>query len=525
MNSSRTDGRTSQKASPLTDTTEYTHITDIQKSLSLVEEERDQARKEAWQLETTLKTLTEGVIVADTHGKVIQMNPAAIRLHGLPYNPAEQWQLNRFSDFFEILSLNGEVQPLSSWPLSRVLRGETFSELEFVIRNKQNGREWIGSYDGNPSLDSHGQLQLAILTLRDVTAHKAAQVELTRRNLEFMTLADNAPDTITRHDLHYRYMYANRAMLTITGLTPEHYIGKTYREAGMPEEQCLLFDTLLDQVRTTGQPTTTEYTFPTVTGKRYFQSRLVPEYTEDGVLTSILVISRDVTDAKELEQRKDDFISMANHELKTPLTALKGMLQLLIRKFKRQGLTSDLDAFSTMEAQVDKLTALVNELLDATKIQADRLDYADEKVDLAALTREVILQLQSAYPTHQLNVVGSTEALIQGDRDRLGQVISNLVTNAVKYSPKANQIDIYLSTTLEAVTLVVRDYGVSIPLQHQPHIFEKFYRAYTVKEKSFPGLGMGLFISKEITERLGGRIWFESSEAEGTRFYLQFPHI
>jgi signal transduction histidine kinase len=226
---------------------------------------------------------------------------------------------------------------------------------------------------------------------------------------------------------------------------------------------------------------------------------------------------------KELEQRKDAFISMAGHEFRTPLTALKLQTQLLEKQLARQGIQACTPALSKMEAQVNRVTRLVGELLDVAKIQAGRLEYTREPVDLDMLLRETVNTMQQAYPTHAIVLREMTHAVLVGDQDRLEQVFTNLISNAIKYAPDAPLIEVALNTSEEVVTISVRDQGIGIPREMHGRIFERFYRAVPLRQCAFPGLGMGLYIVAEIVKHHGGTIRVESERGKGATFHVTFP--
>jgi PAS domain S-box-containing protein len=229
---------------------------------------------------------------------------------------------------------------------------------------------------------------------------------------------------------------------------------------------------------------------------------------------------------KELEQRKDAFISMASHELKTPLTSLKLQMQLLGRQLAKQGISDAAPALSRMQVQGKRLEQLIAELLDVSKIQAGRLEYAQEPVDLDALLHEVADTLQQIYPSHTLVVrsAGQTgQTSLIGDPDRLGQVFTNLLSNAIKYAPDAETVEMDLDTSENAVTVRVRDHGLGIPREQRDKIFERFYRAAGAKQKGIPGLGMGLYIVEEIVKQHGGTITVDSEVGKGSTFTVTLP--
>ncbi|HEX7735753.1 MAG TPA: PAS domain S-box protein [Ktedonobacteraceae bacterium] len=226
---------------------------------------------------------------------------------------------------------------------------------------------------------------------------------------------------------------------------------------------------------------------------------------------------------KELEQRKDAFISMASHELRNPLTALKLQTTLLHRQLAKQGILDSAPALFKMETQINKVTRLVEELLDISKIQAGRLEYLQEIVDLDALLREITETMQQTNPSHTIMVRGATQTCLMGDQDRLGQVFTNLLSNAIKYSPGAEAVEMDLSASEEMVMIRVSDHGSGIPREQRDRIFERFYRVADPKQRAIPGLGMGLYIVAEIVKRHGGSITVDSAVGKGSTFTVILP--
>lgn len=226
---------------------------------------------------------------------------------------------------------------------------------------------------------------------------------------------------------------------------------------------------------------------------------------------------------KELEQRKDDFISIASHELRNPLIALKMQLAMLQMQLTEQGIPASVPALAGMEAQIDKVSWVVNELLDVSKIQAGRLEYVQEPVDLDALLREVVEIMQQTHPSHTIVVRGAVQTTLIGDRDRLGQVFTNLLSNAIKYSPDAQSVEVDLSASEDAVTIRVLDHGLGIPCEQRDKIFERFYRSRVPGQRVIPGLGMGLYIVSKIVEGHGGTITVDSEVGKGSTFTVTLP--
>jgi len=220
---------------------------------------------------------------------------------------------------------------------------------------------------------------------------------------------------------------------------------------------------------------------------------------------------------------RDEFISAASHELKTPITSLKVFLQVMQKQFEREHHEEN-PQLGKMRLQVDKLTTLINDLLDVSRIQLGKLAFHTEQFDLSALVQEIIDILQPTTKEHRIRFEKTTLIKISGDRDRIGQVIMNLITNAMKYSPVDDDVIVTLSRDKKFVTLSVQDFGIGIDKKHQKKIFNRFYQIKDSRHPVSPGIGMGLYISREIIKRHGGRIWVESTHGKGSIFRFTLPY-
>jgi signal transduction histidine kinase len=238
-----------------------------------------------------------------------------------------------------------------------------------------------------------------------------------------------------------------------------------------------------------------------------------------------LLMAAVMAERHTLERRKDAFISMASHELRTPLTCMKGYAQLLHKQLANTEHLRALRALTRIEMQIEQISRLIEDLLDLSKIQAGKLTFTDERVDVDAWAREVIEQFQQTTNHHQISLQGSAEGTLICDRERLSQVLNNLLTNAVKYSPQSEQINVHLTSTPQCLTVSVQDFGIGIPTTELQRVFQQFYRVAGRHERTAPGLGIGLSIAREIIEHYGGRLWVESVEGQGSTFSFSLPPI
>ena len=219
-------------------------------------------------------------------------------------------------------------------------------------------------------------------------------------------------------------------------------------------------------------------------------------------------------------QKKDEFISMASHELKTPVTSLKAYTEILKIKLEEENNLMAVTMLTKMNRQIDKLTHLIGDLLDVSKANAGMLNYNFEDTDFNELVKDVVVNMQLTSTNHQIEMNLAETTVIECDKNRLGQVIINILSNAMKYSPRSGKIEVTSVKRDQDVSLYIQDYGIGIPLDQQSKLFSRFFR---VTENTFPGLGLGLYISNEIIKRHSGSMSFTSEEGKGSTFGFTLP--
>ncbi len=244
----------------------------------------------------------------------------------------------------------------------------------------------------------------------------------------------------------------------------------------------------------------------------------------------VLGVYQDVTVLKEAEAIKDQFISLATHELRTPVTVMSGYTDMLLRHAAR-GKEHTLDEWQSkklqeMKQSAQQLVKLTEDLLDVAQMQTGRLQLHLSSTDLVALTQRVATQLQMTTSLHHIVVQTSLPHLwAMVDAFRIEQVLSNLLNNAIKYSPQGGVIEVAIGEDPEAheARFSIRDHGMGIPREQQAHIFRRFVRAENVRATGIRGTGLGLYLCRELVERHGGHIYFESEEGAGTTFFFSLP--
>lgn len=232
---------------------------------------------------------------------------------------------------------------------------------------------------------------------------------------------------------------------------------------------------------------------------------------------------REQIEQRELDKRRNEFISMVVHEIKTPLTSLKASAQLLNRRSARAGDENTTRLTTRMDTQINKLTQLIDDFRDVTRIEGDRLQFRENYFSFDELVHEMVEELQPITDHQTIMCEGGTQKTVWGDRTRIGQVITNFLTNAVKYAPDADRIMLKTSADDTTVTLCVQDFGPGIPKEEHVSIFNPFYRIEGTEQRAASGLGLGLYIAAEMIRRQEGKIWVESEEGKGATFCFTLP--
>jgi signal transduction histidine kinase len=259
--------------------------------------------------------------------------------------------------------------------------------------------------------------------------------------------------------------------------------------------------------------------FETARGERWISISGVEFF--DGTVYAF----RDVTDDHRLHELKADFVATASHELRTPLAAVYGAAQTLRRHDFALDEAGRERFVSLIVDESDRLGRIVNEILLASQLDADRVDLTSEPFDARELLERVAESIRTHAPPGIAIEVVAPDSMqpIAADRDRVRQVLVNLVENAIKYSPDGGVVEVGVETGDSQVRFHVRDEGIGIPDDEQARIFEKFYRLDPAMTRGVGGTGLGLYICNELVERMGGRIWVQSTSGGGSTFFFELP--
>jgi len=414
-----------------------------------------------------------------------------------------------------------------------------------ILRISENNKELaeaaqaIGGGDFHVPVQPRGESDLlgnAISRMKNelqqFTSEKLANaVELERlveviraSETHFRQIADQSPFMIWQTDDKGNAVYVNKRWLNFTGMSFDDSLGLGWAEMLHPEDEKdrpfikAFAERATYASRARFKNADGEYRWMQIQGNPVFENRRFQGYI--GSLT-------DVTDQLAAEQaildlmnKKDEFLSIASHELKTPLTSIKAYAQILQKKAAKE---DELSPFVTKTLQhVERLEKLINALLDVSRINSGQMSYDMETLEFDDLLRQSVESFGDTLPKHKIVIKNTITCTLKADRARIEQVINNLLNNAAKYSPDADTI--YVDAFLENGSAItsVQDLGVGIAEKDWKLCFERFYRSEKTYNK-FQGLGLGLFISSEIIKRHNGQIWVESELGKGSTFYFKLP--
>jgi PAS domain S-box-containing protein len=359
---------------------------------------------------------------------------------------------------------------------------------------------------------------LGYTLIENIQARKEATDLLQVSEKQFVSMTDMIPNQVWTTTGNGRISYVNRQVCEFFGCEAKELIGYGWHRFIHPDDlsKCV---TAWHHAIVSRKEYVTELRFRRNDGLyKWHLNRAIPIVDKDAI-AMWLGTSTDIDSQKNMEHQKDEFLNIASHELKTPLTTIKAYNQIIKRS----------DDPVKIKALVEKsifpikqLERLIADLLDVTMINSGRAVYTVGEFDFQEVIKQSIESVQYLSPEHNIILESSSQVLIKGDRLRLEQVLSNVLTNSVKYSPNSSRIIVKQKVDGGSLILSVRDFGIGIAAKDLDHLFDRYYRV----EKTaihFNGLGLGLFISGEIIKRHQGRIWIESELGKGTTVHFSLP--
>lgn len=362
-------------------------------------------------------------------------------------------------------------------------------------------------------------------TARDLRPEIKAQLELAQAVRELEFLANSVPTVVWTATPDGRLDFINERWLDHSGVDVADSLGDNWTTTIHPDDLDRTVKSWQNSL-TTPSPYQAEFRLMDKYGHyRWWLVRAIALTDHEGNIIKWYGSNTDINEQKELQLQKDDFLGIASHELKTPVTSIKAYAQIVEMMLRRAGDEENTVLLVKMNSQINRLTSLIADLLDVTKINTEKLTLNNSVFDFDQLVSEVAGEIQLTTAQHKLENKLHSNSQVNLDRVRLRQVITNLLTNAIKYSPNAENIIIETQVVDGEVQCCVQDFGIGIEPEKQDKIFEQFFRISNINKYAFPGLGLGLYISMKIIKQMGGRIWLDSQIGKGSSFYFAVPLI
>jgi len=487
-------------------------------------------------LKAALDSSISGIIITDNRlndNPIIYCNKAFEQLSG--YQRAEV--IGRNCRFLQGKERDQEARQAIR---EAVLEGKSVT-VELRNYRKDGTLFWNELYI-SPINGEDGKVTHFIGVQNDVTRRKNAEENLVferrqvERKVEERTLElkenqeylDSIVQTIRQGllvlDPDYKVISANDFFLKTFKVEKRETIGRSLYELGNGQWNIDKLKNLLEKILPTNNPVLdfeVEHEFPHI-GKKLMLLNAHRIELEGTYKDRILLAIEDITELRASENRKDDFLSVSSHELKTPLTTIKGYNQTVLKLLPSDINPKIRSMVNKIGQQVDRLQKIITNLLEMSRIQSGRLVLETEEVDLNLLVADLAEDFKETHPSHLISIEGQISGTVPGDESQLSQVMQNLISNAIKYSPDAREIKILLSEVSNFAKISVTDYGLGISVDDQKQIFDRFFRVSNV-QKHFPGMGIGLYISEQIIRQHGGSLWVDSEPEKGATFSLTLP--
>lgn len=362
-----------------------------------------------------------------------------------------------------------------------------------------------------------------VITARNITKGITYQHELARTYSSYNKLIGANVVGMFVVDAHGGLSDINTAFVTLLGFTPQHFHERDFSwltlfkhaDSTVAERdlETLVSHSVLNPVEREIHNAVGECVPVILTGVRI---------NNNPVQSLCMVI--DISEQKRLDSKKDEFMSIASHELRTPLTTLKGYVQLM-QLYIQQGRTEELQPFiDKVNLQVLKMISLIEDLLNSSRLDLGKMSYLYKDFDMSPFVADLMVEARSMYPNNKFELIEATKPTpVRADKLRMEQVLINLISNAVKYSPEHKPITIRVKVVDGNVRVEVKDHGMGIPTERIPFLFDKYYRDVNPKLRFTEGLGLGLYISAQILKQHQGEIGATSKINKGSTFFFSVP--
>lgn len=477
---------------------------------------RMDAEEQMYRLAAIVESSDDAIISKTLEGIITSWNHAATTLFG--YEPEEA--IGKHITLLIPKELHSEEDVI----MGKLKKGERIHHFETTRITKYDKRITV-SLTISPIKTAKGTIIGASKIARDISAQKLSAQQL-KENEERLRIALEAGEIgVWDWDIANNQLTWTDNVYKIHGVKKDNFevTFENFAKLIHPEDKELARTQIEESIKKR-QPFAAQFRIITPSGDtRWIATKATLSIDSTGKPMRLLGATTNITHQKQIEQDKSDFLSMASHELKTPLTSMKMFIDLLRKHIENTNLTKPKYFAKRVYDQANRLTELTNDLLDVSRIETGKLKLQKEKFAFNSFVEEIVEGIQATTDDHTIKVIHNPKLTLVADRYRLYQVLVNLLTNAIKYSPKAKDIIVDIKKDKKYITVSVQDFGIGIRNDQQKRIFDRLYQVTDPEEKTYPGLGLGLYISKEIIQRHEGTIGVESKKGLGSIFYFKLP--
>ncbi len=365
----------------------------------------------------------------------------------------------------------------------------------------------------------------AIITFNDITELKKIQQELDISNRMLGIAIDSAAMGIWSLDVKTREFIPSQRLKELFGFYPDEQMTYEAAIAQIDSKYQAVITKAVETSIVTGEKCDVEYPLRGLHDKKLRWIRAVGNisYDKDDKPGYFTGVALDITVHKEDEIRKNDFIAMVSHELRTPITSIQAYIQLLAARAKKTEDTFSVVKLDKAHTQVKKMTALINGFLNASSFEAGKIYLNEQAFEMNTLLSEIVEEAVLISTNHNIILLPGSSLSVHADRDKIGQVVNNFLSNAIKYSANGKNIEISCKQLNGSLQIGVKDEGMGIMKQDQEKLFDRYYRIESEQTQHISGFGLGLYLSAEIIHRHNGKVWVESEMHKGSTFYFSLP--
>ncbi|MDD5183642.1 MAG: PAS domain S-box protein [Paludibacter sp.] len=522
------------------------HLLNITRDISDIRKTELALQKSKATLDTALASTTDAIFITDSEGNYIQFNEAFVKFTRFRNKDEVYTKFNHFTDILEVFNSNDEVAPPETWAVARALRGEIVNNFEYKLRRKDTGETWTGSYSFSPMRDDKGEIIGAVVVARDITDFKEAEIKLLESEKKLSTLFAAMTEMVAIHELelngegeaiNYRIIDCNDAFTKHTGYSKDEAIGKLASELYGTTTAPYLEE--YAKVAQSGVPYEFSTYFPPM-DKHFLISVVSPSKNKFATITNDITEIQYIQEEIKLKNKElENYIYAASHDLRSPLVNIQGFSQRLKKQTEEikmalsangQGeikldnleeLTIDAipKTLNFILSNVTKMDALINGLLQISR--TGRVTMAIKKVKMNNLFKTI--NQHYSFEITEIDATINIDDLpdCYGDENQLNRLFSNIIGNALKYRDSNRKLEVNISAKINynKVVYCIADNGIGIASRNIEKIWNVFYRVDSTVSEA--GDGIGLSLVKRIADKHKGKVWVESEEGIGSRFYVE----